>query len=221
MYKSLGNGIDPSEITDEYGADILRLWVASSDYHADIRVSKDILKQLSEVYRKIRNTARYILGNLYDFNPDTDSVPDEQLHGAGSLGSGQDWIELIAKRVPRGLRQLRVPSGIYHAMHNFCTIDMSNFYLDIIKDRLYVEEPDSVSKTPCGTDSHLPHPARSDPGNCANPSPLPARKSGQTCHSLSTMTRRLAYSMRCQRAATARKLRNLWQNGKESMQGPR
>ena len=63
----------PQEVVDEYGADILRLWVASSDYHADIRISTDILKQLSEVYRKIRNTARYILGNLYDFNPDTDS----------------------------------------------------------------------------------------------------------------------------------------------------
>ena len=79
MHKSLGNGIAPEEITEKFGADILRLWVASSDYHADIRVSNDILKQLSEVYRKIRNTARYILGNLYDFNPDTDSVSDDQL----------------------------------------------------------------------------------------------------------------------------------------------
>ena len=73
MSKSLGNGILAQEVVDEYGADILRLWVASSDYHADIRISKEILKQLSEVYRKIRNTARYILGNLFDFNPDTDS----------------------------------------------------------------------------------------------------------------------------------------------------
>ena len=77
--QSLGNGIEPQEIVDQYGADILRLWVASSDYHADIRISKDILKQLSEAYRKIRNTARYILGNLYDFNPDTDRVPLDQL----------------------------------------------------------------------------------------------------------------------------------------------
>ena len=117
MHKSLGNGIDPSEITDKFGADILRLWVASSDYHADIRVSNDILKQLSEVYRKIRNTARYILGNLYDFHPDTDSVSDDQL-----------------QELDR------------YAIRNFCTIDLSNFYLDIIKDRLYVEKPDSVSR---------------------------------------------------------------------------
>ena len=79
MSKSLGNGILAQEVVDEYGADILRLWVASSDYHADIRISKEILKQLSEVYRKIRNTARYILGNLFDFNPDTDSVAYEDL----------------------------------------------------------------------------------------------------------------------------------------------
>ncbi len=79
MSKSLGNVIAPAEIIDQYGADILRLWVASSDYHSDVRISTDILKQLSEVYRKIRNTARYILGNLYDFNPDTDSVSDDQL----------------------------------------------------------------------------------------------------------------------------------------------
>src|SRR5699024_57804 len=79
MSKSLGNGIDPDEVISQYGADILRLWVCSSDYHADIRISKDILKQLSEGYRKIRNTARYILGNLYDFDPNKDMVPEEEL----------------------------------------------------------------------------------------------------------------------------------------------
>ncbi len=82
MHKSLGNGIDPSEITDKYGADILRLWVASSDYHSDIRISKEILGQLSDAYKKIRNTARFILGNLSNgkgFNPDADSVSDDQL----------------------------------------------------------------------------------------------------------------------------------------------
>ena len=79
MSKSLGNGIDPSDVVNEYGADILRLWVASSDYHADIRISKEILKQLSEAYRKIRNTARYILGNLNDFESDTDSVSLDKL----------------------------------------------------------------------------------------------------------------------------------------------
>ena len=95
MSKSLGNGIDPSEITDKFGADILRLWVASSDYHADIRVSNDILKQLSEVYRKIRNTARYILGNLYDFHPDTDSVSDDQLQELDRWALARTKISLI------------------------------------------------------------------------------------------------------------------------------
>ena len=79
MHKSAGNSIAPSEIIDQYGADIFRLWVASSDYHSDIRGSKEIFKQLAEAYRKIRNTARYILGNISDFNPDTDAVKPEQL----------------------------------------------------------------------------------------------------------------------------------------------
>lgn len=80
MHKSLGNGIDPAEIVDQYGADILRLWVASSDYHSDIRISPEILKQLSDAYKKIRNTARFILGNISNgdgFNPDKDAVSDE------------------------------------------------------------------------------------------------------------------------------------------------
>ena len=86
MHKSLGNGIDPSEITDQYGADILRLWVASSDYHSDIRISKPILSQLSDAYKKIRNTARFILGNLGNgsgFDPDKDSVADDKLTEIG------------------------------------------------------------------------------------------------------------------------------------------
>ena len=99
MSKSLGNGIDPSDVVNDYGADILRLWVASSDYHADIRISKEILKQLSEAYRKIRNTARYILGNLNDFEPDTDSV---------SL----DKLLPIDKWALMKLDELRIPSGI-------------------------------------------------------------------------------------------------------------
>jgi len=80
MSKSLGNGIDPEDVIKEYGADILRLWVASSDYRTDIRISKDILKQLSEVYRKIRNTCRYILGNIYDFDPNKDMVSYDEMN---------------------------------------------------------------------------------------------------------------------------------------------
>ena len=136
MSKSLGNGILPEEIVKEYGADILRLWVASSDYHADIRISKDILKQLSEQYRKIRNTARYILGNLYDFNPDTDLVE------LTALGELDRWaLSQFGKLTEKVLEAYRTFDFhiAFHAVHNFCTIDMSNFYLDVIKDRLYCE----------------------------------------------------------------------------------
>ena len=134
MSKSLGNGILAQEVVDEYGADILRLWVASSDYHADIRISKEILKQLSEVYRKIRNTARYILGNLFDFNPDTDSVAYEDLMEVDrwALAKMNDLV-----KVAREAYDSFEFHDIYHGVYNFCIVDMSNFYLDIIKDRLY------------------------------------------------------------------------------------
>ena len=141
--KSLGNGIEPSEITNQYGADILRLWVASSDYHADIRISGDILKQLSEVYRKIRNTARYILGNISDFDPNKDLVPLEQLTELDkwALAKFNDLVALAKQSYDRYEFHM-----VYHALHNFCTIDMSNFYLDVIKDRLYVEAADSLNR---------------------------------------------------------------------------
>ncbi len=143
MSKSLGNGIDPQEVVDQYGADILRLWVASSDYHVDIRISKDILKQLSEAYRKIRNTARYILGNLNDFDPDKDSVE------LSSLLEIDKWAiyklnELIDK-VKNGYDTFEFHQ-VYHAIHNFCVVDMSNFYLDVLKDRLYTEKADSQAR---------------------------------------------------------------------------
>ncbi len=143
MSKSLGNGILAEEIVDGYGADILRLWVASSDYHADIRISKDILKQLSEVYRKIRNTARYILGNLNDFNPDTDMVSADQLMEEDRWAIAR--IEALTAKV-RGHYDAFDFHLIYHGIHNFCTVDMSNFYLDIIKDRLYAEGTTSVER---------------------------------------------------------------------------
>ena len=144
MHKSLGNGIAPNEITDKYGADILRLWVASSDYHADIRISNDIVVQLSDAYKKIRNTARYILGNLSNgkgFNPDTDCVSDEELTELDRWALMR--FEALTEKVLKNYESFDFHM-IYHAIHNFCVVDMSSFYLDIIKDRLYCEGETSV-----------------------------------------------------------------------------
>lgn len=143
MSKSLGNGILAEEIISEYGADILRLWVCSSDYHADIRISKDILKQLSEGYRKIRNTARYILGNLYDFDPNKDMVAESDLFEIDRWALAK-LDELVAKaRDAYAKFDFHI---VTHAILNFCTVDMSNFYLDVLKDRLYVEKSDSLAR---------------------------------------------------------------------------
>ncbi len=137
MSKSLGNGIEADEIINQFGADILRLWVASSDYHADIRISQDILKQLSDTYRKIRNTAKYILGNLSDFNPDTDMVELEELEELDKLALVK--LNALINKAYKAYNAFDFHI-VYHAVHNFCVVDMSNFYLDILKDRLYCEE---------------------------------------------------------------------------------
>ena len=129
MHKSLGNAVAPDEVIKDYGADMLRLWVSSADYTQDMRISKDILKQLSQAYLKIRNTARYMLGNLSGFNPDyTALTPLDQWALAR-------YNELI--RTVRTAYDRYEFHGVYRAIYNFCVVDMSNFYLDIIKDRLY------------------------------------------------------------------------------------
>lgn len=143
MSKSLGNGIEPQEIVNQYGADILRLWVASSDYHADIRISKDILKQLSESYRKIRNTARYILGNLFDFDPKTNCVPLDELCPIDKWALAK--LKELIKKVETSYDNYEFHQ-VYHNIHNFCVVDMSNFYLDVLKNRLYIEKADSKSR---------------------------------------------------------------------------
>lgn len=152
MSKSLGNGIDPQEIVEQYGADVLRLWVASSDYHADIRISKDILKQLSEAYRKIRNTARYILGNLNDFNPDTDMVDVKDLYPIDKWAIAK--LNELNDKVRAGYDAYEFHQ-VYHSIHNFCVVDMSNFYLDVLKDRLYTEKADSASRRAAQTTIYM------------------------------------------------------------------
>lgn len=152
MHKSLGNGIAPQEIIDKFGADILRLWVASSDYHADIRISPEILKQLSDAYRKIRNTARYILGNLADFNPDTDSVLVSDMLSIDKWALNR--LDQLNKKVRDGYENYEFHQA-YHAIHNFCVVDMSNFYLDVIKDRLYTEKKDSTERRAAQTAMYI------------------------------------------------------------------
>lgn len=143
MSKSLKNGTAPEKIIEQYGADILRLWVASSDYHSDVRISFEYLKQLSDGYRKIRNTARYILGNLKDFDPDTHRVAFSELHDIDKWALAS-CHELIGK--VRAAYEAFEFHDIYHAIHNFCSVDMSSFYLDVLKDRLYVEKQDGKDR---------------------------------------------------------------------------
>ena len=143
MHKSAGNGVEPSEIIKDYGADIIRLWVASSDYTVDVRISKEILKQLSEAYRKIRNTARFILGNLNGFDPNKDMVADDQLCEIDRWAL--DAVDELLATATEAYENFDF-SRVYHEVHNFCVVEMSNFYLDVIKDRLYCSKADAAGR---------------------------------------------------------------------------
>ncbi|MBQ5342900.1 MAG: isoleucine--tRNA ligase, partial [Oscillospiraceae bacterium] len=143
MSKSLGNGIDPNDVVKQYGADILRLLFASCDYHADVKLSHDILKQLSDSYRKVRNTARFILGNLYDFEPDRDSVPLCEMEEIDRYAVAK--LNEVIRTALACYREYDF-NGVYRAIHSFCVIDLSNVYLDILKNRLYVERSDSRTR---------------------------------------------------------------------------
>lgn len=143
MSKSLGNGVDPLEVSSKMGADILRLWVSSAEYRADIRISDNILQQIAEVYRKIRNTFRFLLGNLdgFDYKQHRVAYEDMQEIDQYALVRLQRLIERVTEAYNRFDFHI-----VYHAIHNFCTLDMSAFYLDILKDRLYTSAPDSQSR---------------------------------------------------------------------------
>lgn len=135
MSKSIGNVVIPAKVMNQLGADILRLWVASVDYQADVRVSDAILKQVAEVYRKIRNTFRFLLGNLADFTPE-DRVPYENLREVDQFMLVK--LNKLIKNVRNAYENYEF-AGIYHAINNFCTLDLSSFYLDFAKDVLYIE----------------------------------------------------------------------------------
>lgn len=150
--KSQNNGVDPAKVMKQYGADVLRLWVSSADYHSDVKMSNEILKQLSEAYRKIRNTARFIIGNLYDFNPDKDMC------NLKDLCSIDKWalekLNNLMNEVKNGYESFEFYE-VYHAVQKFCIVDMSNFYLDVLKDRLYVEKSNGVERRTAQTTIYI------------------------------------------------------------------
>jgi isoleucyl-tRNA synthetase len=141
MSKSIGNVVVPNDVMKQLGADILRLWVASVDYQADVRVSDKILKQVSESYRKIRNTFRFLLGNLHDFDPAKDYVNDLKGVDLFMLVKLNEVIE----KSKQAYEQYQF-STVYHTIHNFCTIELSSFYMDLAKDTLYIEHADHPSR---------------------------------------------------------------------------
>ncbi len=140
MSKSAGNVVAPQDVMKEFGADILRLWVSSCDYQFDVRLSKEILKQLADSYRKIRNTFRYMLGNLSDFDSKKDRVAFEKLHPL------DQWAVSLADRlssaVDESYNQFNFLKG-YQRVYDFCSIDLSSYYFDILKDTLYTARKDS------------------------------------------------------------------------------
>ncbi len=151
MHKSAGNGMDPAEVIDQYGADILRLWAANTDYHADVRCSHEIFKQLSQNYLKFRNTARYCLGNLDGFDPGRLTPP-------GEMEELDRWavtkLNALMEKCFAAYDEYEFLAAT-HAVNDFCVVDMSNFYLDVIKDRLYCDEKDGALRRSAQTALYL------------------------------------------------------------------
>ena len=146
MSKSLGNVTAPQDIIKHYGADILRLWVASSNYNDDVRISDTILARLTEAYRKIRNTARFMLGNLYDFDPDADLLAYDKLLEIDRWAISR--VHSLMTDISSHYDDFKFHK-VFHSIYSFCVTDMSNFYLDILKDRLYISAAGSIQRRSC------------------------------------------------------------------------
>ncbi len=155
MSKSLGNVVDPNIIINggsnqklqpAYGADVLRLWVSSVDYTVDVPIGSNILKQLSDVYRKVRNTARYLLGNLHDFNPNTENIEIDKLPILDQWMLNR--LTNISDQITSSFESYEF-SRFFQILQSFCVVDLSNFYLDIAKDRLYVSAPNDFRRKSC------------------------------------------------------------------------
>ncbi|THB76377.1 MAG: isoleucine--tRNA ligase [Desulfobacteraceae bacterium] len=143
MSKSVGNVVAPDKVIKQYGADVLRLWVASADYRGDVSISNNILKQLSDAYRRIRNTCRFMLGNLHNFDPASQLRPYSELPELDRFVLHR--LHRVTQRCMNAYESYEFHS-IYHTLHNFCVVDLSSFYLDIIKDRLYTQPSDSDAR---------------------------------------------------------------------------
>ncbi|HLV79528.1 MAG TPA: isoleucine--tRNA ligase [Chthonomonadaceae bacterium] len=138
MHKSKGNAVDPMTVIEKYGADVLRWWVASTDFMEDVSCGDNVLKQVGDTYRRIRNTFRFLLNNLYDFDPAKDSVPEAQMEELDRWALAQlDHVVQVAAEAYNAYAFHKV----YHAVHNFCAVELSAFYLDVLKDRLYASGP--------------------------------------------------------------------------------
>jgi len=143
MSKSLGNAIEPKEICDKWGADMLRLWVTSVEYQADVKMSERVMTQLSEAYRKIRNTFRFALGNLNDFDPAKNALPADQMEEMDR------WMVDRTAQLVKKCREWYAAyefHRVYHAIHDYCVVDLSAFYYDVLKDRLYTKAPDNPAR---------------------------------------------------------------------------
>ncbi|MCR4420013.1 MAG: isoleucine--tRNA ligase [Clostridia bacterium] len=143
MSKSLGNGIEPSEVIEELGADVLRLWVASADYRRDVAASPKIFQQTADAYRKIRNTFRFLIGNLYDFAPGRDAVAYAEMEEIDRFMLSR--LQRLVRRVTEAFREYEFHQ-VYRHIYNFCVLDLSAFYLDVLKDRLYCEARESTGR---------------------------------------------------------------------------
>jgi len=151
MSKSIGNVIAPAQVIDRYGAEILRLWVSASDYRDDVRISDNILKQLTDAYKKIRNTCKFLISNLSDFDPAADTVPRSSMAEIDRFSLHR--LQEIIKDTLTAYDAYEL-HAIYHRLYNYCTLDLSAFYLDILKDRLYTSPPDSVERRSAQTVVH-------------------------------------------------------------------
>ncbi len=143
MSKSLGNTVSPADIVKKYGADVLRLWVMSGDYTDDISVSDEILNRCSDTYRRIRNTMRFLLSNLFDFNPEKECVDSNNLLALDAWMISR--VQQLQQEIINAFNTYQFPT-IYHLIHNFCSVDLGGFYLDVIKDRLYTAAKTGVPR---------------------------------------------------------------------------